>query len=115
MVNVQRHAGQLRAKLLHALGKHGLFGVAHAVVQLHHRGLGRVGHQRFQPGHKRRGANACGHPHLLGGTVLAEVESPVRPLHPHLLAHGHLLRQSRGVVAQRLDGEAQAAIAGYRR
>ena len=60
--------GELRAKLLHALGKHGLFGVAHAVVQLRPPGPG----PGWPPAIPARPQTAwrqmpAGHPHLLGG------------------------------------------------
>ena len=85
--------------------------MAHAVVQVHPgRQRGR-GLHRLQPGHERRGANACGHPHLLGGAVAAKVKAAIRPLDAHRLARLHLQGQLPRVVAQRLDGKPQHAVA----
>ncbi len=111
-MDVQLHRGQGGTQSQQARRK-GIGGlVAGAVMQLGRRRFVGRGLQGFQPGQKRCHANAAGNPYLPRPPLAPpHVKAAIRPFHTHALTRLQALRQAAGVVAQRLDLEADRLVA----
>ncbi|KFB71731.1 MAG: hypothetical protein AW09_003112 [Candidatus Accumulibacter phosphatis] len=109
---MKMNAGQLCAEAFETRHKSIAHLIAGAVVQV---GRGRrigIGLQRLQPGEEGRDANATSDPDLPGLWVAAgDIEATIRAFHAYRLSRMKTHGEAVGVVAQRLDLEADDAIA----